>query len=98
MREVTSRAQQHGVNGSSVDAPTDTNLEKAKRLEGIMAALRRARRNAEDLAIATGTEIVESHGGEVVLVSPREPLARRMKVDGDATLQVEPGACVRVPS
>lgn len=61
-----------------MNAPTSTNPEHAKRLEGILAALRRARRNAEDLAIATDTEIVESHGGEVVLVSPSEILARRM--------------------
>jgi hypothetical protein len=67
-----------------VNAPKETNVERTQRLEGILAALRRARRRAEDIAIATGTELVESDGGKVVLVSPSEILARREKANGGA--------------
>jgi hypothetical protein len=67
-----------------LNAPTEINVERTERLEGILAALRRARRRAEDIAIVTGTELVESDGGKVVLVSPSEILARREKANGGA--------------
>ena len=62
-----------------MNAPTNSNPEHQKRIEGVLAALRRAKRCAEDLAIATGTELVESDGERVVLVTPAEIIARRDK-------------------
>jgi hypothetical protein len=66
-----------------VNAPTDSNPDRTQRIQGVLAALRRAKRRAEDLAIATGTELVESKDGKVVLVSPNEIKARRAKNNGD---------------
>jgi len=61
-----------------VNAPTQTNPEQQKEIDGILAALRRAKRVAEDLAIATGTELVEGdEDGNVVLLSPADIIARR---------------------
>lgn len=61
-----------------MNAPTNSSPEHQKRIEGVLAALRRAKRRAEDLAIATGTELVESDAdGKVVLLTPVEIIARR---------------------
>jgi len=61
-----------------VNAPTLTNPEQQKEIDGILAALRRAKRAAEDLAIATGTELVEGdENGNVVLLTPADIMARR---------------------
>ena len=61
-----------------MNAPTQTNPEQQKEIDDILAALRRAKRVAEDLAIATGTELVEGdEDGNVVLLSPAELIARR---------------------
>ena len=61
-----------------MNAPTQTNPEQQKEIDGILAALRRAKRVAEDLAIATGTELVEGdEDGNVVLLSPADIIARR---------------------
>jgi len=61
-----------------VNAPTQTNPEQQKEIDDILAALRRAKRAAEDLAIATGTELVEGdEDGNVVLLTPDAILARR---------------------
>jgi hypothetical protein len=62
-----------------MNAPANGSPEHQKRIEGVLAALRRAKRRAEDLAIATGTELVESDGVNVVLVTPAELVARRDK-------------------
>jgi hypothetical protein len=43
-----------------VNAPSNNSPEHQKRIEGVLAALRRAKQRAEDLAIATGTELIES--------------------------------------
>ncbi len=60
-----------------MNAPTNANTGQQKRIDGVLAALRRAKRRAEDLAIATGTELVESDGENVVLVTPAEIITRR---------------------
>ena len=60
-----------------MNAPSDINPELQKQIDEILAALRRAKRRAEDLAIATGTKLVESEGGEIRLLGPAEILARR---------------------
>ena len=65
-----------------MNAPASSNPDKTERLQGVLAALRRAKSRAEDLAIATGTELVESKDGKVVLVSPSEIKARRAKSNG----------------
>jgi hypothetical protein len=55
-----------------------TSPEQQRESDGILAALRRAKRVAEGLAIATGTELVEGDAdGNVVLVTPAEIIARR---------------------
>jgi hypothetical protein len=60
---------------------TITNPEHQKRIEGVIAALRRAKRDAEDLAIATGTELVEADSeGNAVLLTPTDIIARRAKL------------------
>lgn len=64
-----------------MNAPTQFNPEQQQEVEGILAALRRAKRVAEDLAIATGTELVEGdEEGNVVLLTPADIIARREKV------------------
>lgn len=64
-----------------MNAPTITNPEHQKRIEGVIAALRRAKRDAEDLAIATGTELVEADSeGNAVLLTPADIIARRAKL------------------
>jgi len=67
-----------------LSAPTDTNpeqLSNQKRIEGVLAALRCAKRDAEDLAIATGTELVEADSeGNAVLLTPADIIVRREKV------------------
>ncbi len=61
-----------------MNAPVPTTPEQRREIEGILAALRRAKRDAEDLAIATGTELVEADSqGRVILVTPAEIVARR---------------------
>ena len=61
-----------------MNAPTQTNPEQQKEIDDILAALRRAERAAEDLAIATGTELVEGdEDGNVVLLTPADIMARR---------------------
>ena len=60
-----------------MNAPSDIDPELQKQIDGILAALRRAKRRAEDLVIATGTKLVESEGGEIRLLGPAEILARR---------------------
>jgi hypothetical protein len=64
-----------------VNAPSNVNPKLQKQAEGILAAMRRAKRRAEDLVIATGTKLVESEDGKVVLLGPDEILARRQKRD-----------------
>ena len=64
-----------------MNAPANADSELRKEAEGVLAALKRARRRAEDLAIATGTKLVESKDGKTVLVGPDEILARRRKMD-----------------
>jgi hypothetical protein len=64
-----------------LNAPIITNPEHQKRIDGVIAALRRAKRDAEDLAIATGTELVEADSeGNAVLLTPAEIMARREKM------------------
>jgi len=65
---------------AAVNAPTNLDPELQKEAEGVLAALRRAKRRAEDLAIATGTKLVESRDGKTVLVGPDEILERRRKL------------------
>ncbi len=60
-----------------MNAPTNLDLDLQKEAEGVLAALKRAKRRAEDVAIATGTELVESKDGKTVLLGPDEILARR---------------------
>lgn len=61
-----------------MNAPTQTSPEQQQEIDGILAALRRAKRAAEDLAIATGTELVEGdEEGNIVLLTPAEIIARR---------------------
>lgn len=61
-----------------MNAPTQINPAQQQEIDGILAALRRAKRAAEDLAIATGTELVEGdEDGNVVLLTPAEIIARR---------------------
>lgn len=61
-----------------MNAPTNTNPEHQKRIEVVIAALRRAKRDAEDLAIATGTELVEVDAeGNAVILTPADSIARR---------------------
>lgn len=62
-------------------APSNTNPKREQEIEGILAALRRAKRRAEDLVIAHGTKLVEFRDGKVVLLGPDEILARRQKHD-----------------
>ena len=47
------------------------NGRPATDLNGVAAALRRARRRAERIALATGTCIIEAVDGKPVRVSPR---------------------------
>jgi hypothetical protein len=64
-----------------LNAPTITNPEHQKRIEGVIAALRRAKRDAEDLAIASGTELVEADSeGNAVSLTPADIIARREKL------------------
>ena len=65
-----------------MNAPSNANPKLQKRTEGILAAMRRAKRRAEDLVIATGTKLVESKDGKTVLLGPDEILARRRKSEG----------------
>ena len=58
-------------------APSDLDPELQKEIDGVLAALKRAKRRAEDVAIATGTQLVESENGKVVFRTPEEILARR---------------------
>lgn len=61
-----------------MNAPTQTNPETQTEIEGVLSALRRAKRAAEDLAIATGTELVEGdEAGNVLLLTPADIIARR---------------------
>jgi hypothetical protein len=53
--------------------------ERDEDLEGALAALRRAKKRAEDLAIATGTSIIESDGDKIVSLSPEQILERRRR-------------------
>lgn len=62
-----------------MNAPTTTSPEQQKEIDDILAALRRAKRQAEDLVIATGTKLVESDEGKIVLLTPAEIIARREK-------------------
>ena len=64
-----------------MNAPTNLDPELRKEAEGVLAALKRAKRRAEDLAIATGTKLVESKDGKTVLIGPDEILARRRETD-----------------
>jgi hypothetical protein len=56
-------------------------LEEAKNplLAHTLPALLRARRRAEDIAIATNTELVEVVDGKIVFVPPDELRRRREK-------------------
>jgi hypothetical protein len=56
-------------------------LEEAKNplLARTLPALLRARRRAEDIAIATNTELVEVVDGKIVFVPPDELRRRREK-------------------
>jgi len=65
-----------------MNAPTSVDPELRKEAEGVLAALKRAKRRAEDLAIATGTKLVESKDGKTVLIGPDEILARRQNGEG----------------
>ena len=60
-----------------MNAPSNVNPKLQKQAEGILAAMRRAKRRAEDLVIATGTKLVESKNGKTILLGPDEILARR---------------------
>jgi len=64
-----------------MNAPTNVDPELRKEAEGVLAALKRAKRRAQDLAIATGTKLVESKDGKMVLIGPDEILARRRETD-----------------
>ncbi len=65
-----------------MNAPSNVNPKLQEQAEGILAAMRRAKRRAEDLVIATGTKLVESKDGKTVLLGPDEILARRQKSEG----------------
>lgn len=56
-------------------------IEEARTRELALAlpALRRARRRAEEIAIATNTSIVQVEDGKVVLVKPTSPFAPSQK-------------------
>jgi predicted ABC-type ATPase len=67
----------------ALNARTSNNPEHQKRIDGVLAALRRAKRDAEDLAIATGTGLVEADSeGKPVLLTPADLIARREKATG----------------
>ncbi len=73
-----------------MNAPSNTNPEDQKRIDDALAALRRAKRRAEDLAIATGTELVEADSnGNVVLLTPSEIIARQEKAGTRLTTKNE---------
>jgi hypothetical protein len=57
------------------------NGQPATDIEGTLAALRRARRRAERIALATGTCIVEAVDGKPVRVPPRQELATGARED-----------------
>jgi hypothetical protein len=81
-----------------LNAPTNTNPDDQKRIDDALAALRRAKRRAEDLAIATGTELVEADSdGKVVLLTPAEIIARRDKATTPLTTYRE-GPSMSSPS
>lgn len=66
-----------------MNAPTSTNPNDQESIVDALAALKRAKRRAEDLRIATGTELVEADAdGGVVLLSPVEINARRARRGG----------------
>ena len=67
-----------------MNAPTNLDPELREEAEAVLAALRRAKRRAEDLAIATGTQLVESADGRTVMLNPDEILARRALADDPA--------------
>jgi hypothetical protein len=64
-----------------VNAPSNVNPKVQKQADGVLAAMRRAKRRAEDLVIATGTKLVESKDGKTILLGPDEILARRRNSD-----------------
>jgi hypothetical protein len=69
-----------------VNAPTNLEPELRKEVEAVLAASKRAKRRAEDLAISTGTKLVESEDGKVVFRGPNEILARRKRAVGSERL------------
>ena len=57
------------------------NGRPATEVNGVLAALRSARRRAEGLTLATGTCIVEAVDGEPVHVPPRADLSSAARED-----------------
>ncbi len=57
------------------------NGRPATDINGVLAALRRARRRAERLALATGTCIVEAVDGKPVRVPPRADMGSGARED-----------------
>jgi hypothetical protein len=57
------------------------NGRPATDLDGVAAALRRARRRAERVALATGTCLIEAIDGKPVRVPPRPEIATGVRED-----------------
>jgi hypothetical protein len=53
--------------------------------EGALAALRRARLDAELVALRTGTDLIQAKDGKPVRVPPRPEVAKTAKVPGRAS-------------
>jgi hypothetical protein len=51
--------------------------------EGALAAMKRARLRAEEIARATGTHLVEVHDGKVVFVQPPPAPAKEASSEGE---------------
>ena len=59
--------------------PKPIEQARTKELALALPALRRARRRAEEIALATNTSLVQVEDGKVVLVKPRSPLSPSKK-------------------
>jgi hypothetical protein len=55
----------------NLDSDKGRDLESNEEVAGALAALRRARQRAEEIAAATGTALIQSVDGKPVRVQPR---------------------------
>lgn len=55
--------------------PKPIEQARTKELALALPALRRARRRAEEIALATNTSLVQVEDGKVILVKPSSPLS-----------------------